>query len=182
MNEKVVRVLFFGMGTLTGVALTLILAKRKSRDLEFEEEISFGDILDCRDQMPKTDEPLSESPILSTKEEPIDYSAIIKQHYTKTNTTDNHDSQKPYPISPDEYGEMEDYEPLNLYLYTDHVLTDTEFEIITDIEGTIGCDAIDKLDEYEENAIYIRNPVIKCDYEILLNNEDYMDAMNEEPY
>ena len=86
--------------------------------------------------------------------------------------------EKPYAISPDEFGEMYDYEKISLTYYADDVLTDDADEPIDDVEETIGVDNLSKMGEYEEDALYIRNDQRKCDFEVLADHRNYYDVMN----
>lgn len=76
--------------------------------------------------------------------------------------------EKPYIIPPDEFGEEEDYELINLIYYAgNHILTDDNDEIISDIERTVGNGFENHFGEYEDDSVYIRNDRLKCYYEIL---------------
>ena len=76
-------------------------------------------------------------------------------------------------ISPDEFGEFEDYRTINLSYYADEVLADEDDNIIEDIEGTVGEESLSHFGEYDDDAVHVRNDRIKCDYEILLDERFY---------
>lgn len=86
--------------------------------------------------------------------------------------------EKPYVISPEEFGEIEEYETISLTLYDDGVLTDDDGNIIEDIEGTVGKDSLNHFGEYEEDSVFVRNDERKCDYEILADAQTYEEAFN----
>lgn len=76
---------------------------------------------------------------------------------------------KPYIISPDEFGEFEDYETVTLYHYADDgVLTDDCDEPVDDVEATVGEDYAEHFGEYEDDSVFVRNDAMKSDFEILL--------------
>ncbi len=78
--------------------------------------------------------------------------------------------ERPYIISPDEYGELDDYNQISLTYYKrDGVLADENDYEIDDVEGTIGKDSLNHFGEYEEDSVFVRNDRRKTDYEILLD-------------
>ena len=87
-------------------------------------------------------------------------------------------AEKPFAISPDEFGEMYDYERVSLTYYAgDEVLADEDNSIIDDPEEFVGSNFADCIGEYEEDAAYIRNDQKQCDYEILLDTRSYKDVV-----
>jgi len=90
--------------------------------------------------------------------------------------------EKPYVISPEEFGENEEYTKIGLKFFTDRVLTDDNDEKITDIENTVGLDAVDHFGEYEDDSVFVRNNRLKVDYEILLDLRNYSDVVNIRPH
>lgn len=87
---------------------------------------------------------------------------------------------KPYPITPLEFAENDIYTRVTLTRYADGILADDENQPIEDIPGTVGADYADHIGEYEEGAAYIRNDARRCDYEILVDELDYADALGKE--
>ena len=85
--------------------------------------------------------------------------------------------EEPYTITPDEFGENESYQQINLTYYADGKLADEDDRIIEDIDGEIGFDNLDKFGEYEDDALFIRNDFYRCDYEILLDHRNYDDVV-----
>lgn len=86
-------------------------------------------------------------------------------------------SDTPYVISPDAFGEFDDYVLISLTYYSDGVLTDEDDEPIDDIEGIVGKDYASHFGEYEEDSVFIRNDRMKCDYEILRDLRKYTDVL-----
>ena len=85
---------------------------------------------------------------------------------------------KPYTISPDDYGENEYYAQISLVYYAgDGVLADDEDEVMEDIEGTVGEDFAEHFGEYEDDSVFIRNDRLRCDYEILKDNRSFSDVI-----
>lgn len=84
-------------------------------------------------------------------------------------------SDGPYTISPEDFGEFDDYETISLTYYADGVLADEMDEEIEDVEGIVGLDSLETFGEYEDDAVFVRNDELKCDYEILADERKYSD-------
>lgn len=75
----------------------------------------------------------------------------------------------PYVITPEQFGEYNEYGTKTLTYYADNVLTDEIDNPITSDEMVtmIGPDALDHFGEYEDDSVYIRDETNEMDYEIL---------------
>lgn len=75
----------------------------------------------------------------------------------------------PYVITPEQFGEYDEYGTKTLTYYADNVLTDEIDSPITSDEmiTMIGPDALDHFGEYEDDSVYIRDETNEMDYEIL---------------
>lgn len=75
----------------------------------------------------------------------------------------------PYVITPEQFGEYNEYGTKTLTYYADNVLTDEIDNPITSEEMVtmIGPDALDHFGEYEDDSVYIRDEMNEMDYEIL---------------
>ena len=75
----------------------------------------------------------------------------------------------PYVITPEQFGEFNEYGTKTLTYYADNVLTDEIDNPITsgEMETMIGPDALDHFGEYEDDSVYIRDEMNEMDYEIL---------------
>lgn len=90
----------------------------------------------------------------------------------------------PYVISPDEFGEDQEYEQISLIYYADNTLADDE-DIVMDeeeIERTVGMDSLTRFGEYEPDSVFVRNDELKTEYEILLDQRPYFEVLKEKPY
>ncbi len=83
----------------------------------------------------------------------------------------------PHIISPEEFGELDDYEKISLTYYADHILADDDDELIDDIDAIIGLDSLNRFGEYEDDSVFVRNDTLKCDYEILLDHRNYQEVV-----
>lgn len=82
----------------------------------------------------------------------------------------------PYIISPDDFGGTFEYECISLVYYADGVLVDDNQNVVTDIEGCIGEEALEHFGEYEDDAVHVRNDAKQCDYEVLLDTRKWSDV------
>lgn len=88
----------------------------------------------------------------------------------------------PYVISPEEFGEFDEYEKISLTYYSNHVLTDENDEVIEDVEETVGVGSLTHFGEYEDDSVFVRNDVRRCDYEILLDQRSYSEVVSKIPH
>lgn len=130
--------------------------------------------------------------IAKLKPDLVDYAAKLQKegyvNYTEHSAKNNDEKEKgdsmhdePYVISPEEFGESNNYEQINLTYYSDGVLADDSDEVMDDIEGTVGEDFADHFGDYEDDSVHIRNDRLRCDYEILKDNRTYDEVVGERP-
>lgn len=130
----------------------------------------------------------SEEPDLESSEEPtpLDFSEEEKKEYIQivaNYTTEKGGSESmtvgtpPYVIPPEEFDSEEDYDTVSLTYYTDGILTDDYDNVIEDIENTVGKDFASHFGEYEDDSVFIRNEMLKTDYEILMDYRPYADVV-----
>ena len=81
----------------------------------------------------------------------------------------------PYVITPEQFGEYNEYGTKTLTYYADNVLTDEIDNPITSEEMVImiGPDALDHFGEYEDDSVYIRDEMNEMDYEILKSEKNF---------
>jgi hypothetical protein len=120
-----------------------------------------------------------------TKEE---YEKQTKQYtsYTKNELTqaakiiEEMTQEKPYLIDGEEFGEA-GFETLTFTYYADKILTDDDNEPVKDVDSVVGFDSLAAFAETEEDVIYVRNPRLQCDYEILAVEETYLETVGAAP-
>lgn len=113
----------------------------------------------------------------SVKPESIkNYNAYFNT-YTGSETSPKFNPNKPYIISQEEYANSE-YDTRSLYLFDDGILADEDHNIIEDIAGMVGNEAVNSLLSARDgtSAVYVRNERYKLDYEILRDNRFYGDV------
>ena len=94
---------------------------------------------------------------------------------------DTPDLGEPYVIPPEDFGEFDDYEKISLIYWADRVLTDDNNEVVEDLEGSVGIDSLTTFGEYEDDSVFVRNPRLRCDYEILLDQRNFEDVVHAGP-
>ena len=116
-----------------------------------------------------------------------DASIIQKEGYTDYSKTVEEKKgaafvEKPYVISPEEFGEFEEYEKISLTYYADEVLADENDEEVDDVDEIVGKESLNHFGEYEDDSVFVRNDRLKCDYEILLDQRNYSDVVKTMPH
>lgn len=86
----------------------------------------------------------------------------------------------PYVISPEEFGEIEEYTKVSLTYFADGVLADELNEPVDDVEEIVG-DALEHFGEYEDDSVFVRNDAKRCDYEILQDLRNFKDVLEDMP-
>lgn len=174
--NKTVCFLIFVTGVTVGSITTWQFVKNKYEKIAQEEIDSVKEIFFGKETE-------------STKK--AEYNEIIqKQEYTNYSNLNNNKEDKendeytdrPYVISPDEFGENDDYETISLIYYSDNILADDKYEIVYDVDDIVGIECLNHFGEYEDDSVFVRNDKRKSDYEILLDRRTYTDVVESKPY
>lgn len=195
MDNKVVSVLMFTAGAAIGSVVTWQLVKKKYEQIAQEEIDSVKEVFSnrqgekCTD--PEPEEPDDEESLypqtlndedkeklkdIVTGEGYIADDEVIETDLTKEV---NNYAEKPYVISPDDFGEYYGFDTVSLTLYADMVLADENNEIIEDVEDSVGFESLGRFGEYEDDAVHVRNEKYGCDYEILRDLRKYTDVIKK---
>lgn len=176
MNKGVFGFLAFAAGCAAGYFVTNNLMKQKYEQLVQDE-------IDSVKSAFRKDHPLPEKKPKPTEKERREYSQhIVKLGYTEEKKPA--DKQEPHVISPDEFGDQDDYDEISLTYYADGTVTDDNDRAMDEdeIEETIGKDSLTHFGEYEDDSVFVRNDRLKADYEILMDQRSYADILREKPY
>lgn len=176
MNKSIFGFFIFAVGGVAGFFVANKLMKQKYEQLVQDE-------VDSVKAAFRNDHPIPEKKEKPTEKERIEYS----QHISKLGYTEEKkpaDNQEPRVISPDEFGDQDDYDEISLTYYADGTVTDDNDRPMDedDIEATIGKDSLTHFGEYEDDSVYVRNDFFKADYEILMDQRSYADVLREMPY
>ena len=184
MNSKRWVLLAFIAGAGIGSVCTWQLLKRKYEQIAQEEIDSVKAAYAARENVEKAGKSLLEGLQDGLKK----YKSIIqKEGYTNYSRNVEEKKgdpfvEKPYVISPEEFGEFEEYEKISLTYYADQVLTDENNEEVDDVEEIVGEESLTHFGEYEDDSVFVRNDRLKCDYEILLDQRNYSDVTKTMPH
>lgn len=98
-------------------------------------------------------------------------------------TYNRNEYDRPYTINSEDYGEIEEYDTLQLtYFMGDKKLVDEDADdIIEEPDLHVGLDNLKTFEEFPDcTGIYVRNDVIKMDFEILRDDFSYEDIVEKE--
>lgn len=186
--SKVTGLVIFVLGAAAGSVVTWQFAKKKYERIAEEEINSVKEIFSKREQsgadveitvepQPSTEarvEKFEAKPDIST------YAGILRNEGYVPEGTEMAEN-KPYVISPDEFGEFEDYDTISLTYYADQVLVDDGGDKIEDVDDVVGMESLTHFGEFEDDSVFVRNDRLRCDYEILMDERTYSEAQKERP-
>lgn len=149
---------------------------------DFEEFDDSDDSYDSDDEEPKSEHKIDRN----NKPDIVEYAKILSET-GYTNYAERQDKkekkgvepvedERPYVISPDEFGEKDGYENVTLTYYADGVLTDYFDNVISNIDEVVGFDSLDHFGEYEDDVVFVRNEKMETDYEILRDLRDFNES------
>lgn len=189
MKQKLLYLVMFAAGATIGSAVSWQLAKNKYKQIADEEIQSVKDAFskkenDINTKLSTANAMLKKNMVNNDlnsthKDAYKDILTTNKYLYSEnTNTKKEVPETGPYVISPDEFGELDDYETISLTYYSDKVLADDMDQVIDDYLVCVGNDFMNHFGEYEDDSVFIRNDVRKCDYEILYDLRPYSELGN----
>ncbi len=201
MNKGLYAVTFaagVGIGSVTAWRYT----KKKYEKITQEEINSVKEVFGKRtcvqtEQLHKVDQNDVQAVAEQAKEKPdvAEYAALVQRYGGNMNEEkadasfmksgyleckeETMSGKYPYVISPEEFGEFDDYEKISLTYYADEVLADDNDEIVS--ESVVG-DALNHFGEFEDDSVFVRCDEKKCDYEILLDQRNFSEAVGDRPH
>ena len=187
--SKVTGLIIFVLGAATGSAVTWQFAKKKYERIAEEEINSVKEVFSKREQdmadveITVEPKPSVEASLKKFEEKPdiSTYAGILKNETYVPEGTEMAEN-KPYVISPEEFGEFEDYDTISLTYYADQVLVDDGGDKIEDVDDVVGMESLTRFGEYEDDSVFVRNDRLRCDYEILMDERTYSEARKERPH
>lgn len=200
MNNKVTFIFAFMLGAAAGTAVAWKVLKTKYDEI-LEQEIEdiyevvnrklevtdnrepCDENLDEEDETEEEDEDDSEDirkmEDLLTSSNYIDYSSVVIKEDKKEEVAS---VRKPYVISPEDFGEEDDYEIKTLIYYDDGILADEQNNVIKDVDSVVGRKSLNHFGEYQDDSVFVRNENRRIDYEILLDLRKYSDVVKSKPH
>ena len=197
MNTTMSNAVAFTIGVATGASITYILIKKHFKKIAddeidtmreyfqnkraeeanaLEEEPDEADVKEARDEHQEDKPNIREYASLIKKENYTNYSDSTADKKKEVD-----DVEKPYVITPEEFGEL-DYSTISLTYYSDGVLTYESDELVEDVDDIVGADFAEHFGEYEDDSVFIRNDRMKTDFEILVDKRNYSDVVETNPH
>lgn len=192
MNSTLSKVIIFAAGAAIGSAVTWKLVKTKYEQIANDEIAEMREYVRSKQEPKEASEP--EKSIVDIQEadaneyvnalsnymRSVDVSKAASYSYVekeeKGGAEEVEEEYKPYVITPDDYGEEEDYDTVTLTYYADGVVEDDQCNIMHNPEEILGEGFADHFGEFTEDSVYVRNDQLKIDYEILYDLRTYADA------
>lgn len=186
MNRNLIGFVCFAAGSAAGFMTAQKLLKDKYEQLA-QDEIDSVKAVFCKHETVKGDK------TVETKADAVSkVSAHEKTNYRKYGESlkyiqkqeEPQVEMKPRIISPDEFGELGEYDEISLTYYADKTLTDDRNHAMDDdeIEETVGKESLEHFGEYEPDSVFVRNDRLKVDYEILMDQRTYAQVLKENPW
>ena len=186
MSETVKKIFIFVAGAGLGAFATWQFLKNKYEQIANDEIASVKEAYNKKNDISSDESEEDESQektangklvetALPSEEEVNEYKKIVSNYTSNENEEEKgvtNMPRGPYVIKPEEFGNM-DYDLVSLEYYADKVLVDEDDHPIQDVEYMVGEDSLEHFGEYEEDAVYVRNDLIKTDFEILLVESRY---------
>ena len=194
--SKATGFVIFVLGAAVGSVVTWQYTRKKYEQIAQEEIDSVKEIFSKRESAADveiTDPEPHTAKIGKPEEKPdiTEYAARLERdgytNYSNVGAEQKKEEQetmeiKPYVISPDEFGEFEDYERISLSYYADQILADEDDEKVEDVDNVVGLESLTHFGEFEDDSVFVRNDRLKCDYEILLDQRTYSDVIKQRPH
>lgn len=172
MNCTLNKFFIFSAGAVIGSAVTWKFLESKYQKLAQEEIESVKEVFSRRaaQQQP---EPTKEEVTVEDKYE----ATLTEQGYNKyASTPEPVRTPSHHVISPEEFGEIDEYNTVSLIHYADGMLAYDDGELVADIDDIVGEDYASHFGEFEDDSVFVRNDERKTDYEILRDTLVYSDA------
>lgn len=204
MKSTLNKVIIFAIGAAIGSLVAWKLTKTKYEKIMIEEEQSLREYynkktkvyedsantlhdyyndrlkeIDEKEKKMEEDKKTEESKIVNDLRER--YAEVLKDHkYSIDEPCYEGGQDRPYVVTPEEFGNADEYDIISLNYYADGIVSDDWGDKIEDLEATIGEDFASHYGEYEEDAVYIRNDRLKAEYEVLKSLSKYSEMFPAE--
>lgn len=188
MNNTLRNFFIFAVGAAIGSAATWYLIKTKYERIANEEIESVKEAFAPKKFESKKFEPIEESESnsnMATYEKVLgnlnytNYPEVTNDNDKKGVEEMTEKKKRPYVISPDEFGNIPEYDAVSLNYYSDGVLANDWDEIIEDVDDVVGEESLTHFGEYEADSVFVRNDDAATDYEILRDLRNYWDVVGK---
>lgn len=189
MNNKLINAFMFITGAALGSLVAWKYVKTKYERIAQEEIDSVKDAFNTQkcamkeNELENTEPSEMEDIETDAETEMRDY-RIITSRYAKNEEKGGGmsvNAEKPYVISPDDFGELDGYETATLTYYADGVLEDDYYIVIEEpeVDKMVGVDSFNHFGEHEPDTVFVRNEKLKTDFEIQRDLRKYSEIYHE---
>lgn len=173
--NSIKNIIIFATGAAIGSLVTWKLLKTKYEQIAQEEIDSVKEVFNKR--LEEAEESANDSTDFRNKPDLMEYASKVKDlgYSNKDVKEDEDEMEGPQVITPDEFGENDEYDTDTLYYYNNGVLTDEFDEVVNPdyIDDLLGPDTLNLFEETGEDSIYVRNDAECGYYEILRCDKDF---------
>lgn len=181
MNRDLLsKIMIFVAGAGIGSVVTYKLVK-KQYDQIIQEEID--SVKEAFSGENNGDDDAEEPEPEKNEEDPTEkdaYKSIVKEsgYATETEKKEDKHMEKPYVISPSEFGDS-DYAILTLTYFLDGTVLNERDKILKNVDEMIGEDFANHFGDYPEDpdTVYVRNDKLEIDFEILKDYREYSETV-----
>lgn len=177
MNNKLVCVFSFGVGAAIGSLVTWKVTKTKYEKIANEEIESVKEHFRKKTDMNDIFHDICEEKYKDNLE-PESVSSVIKgEAYCMDDPEMYTVADRPFIITPEEFGELDEHEVVSITCYADNVVEDEFGEVMTveEVDAIVGAESLKHFGEYQADSVFVRNNALKRDYEILLDLRNHSD-------
>lgn len=165
------------VGLIAGAVGGYFITRKKYEDIIDEEIAEVKEEYKARKEGKVKEEVAKEAEKTVVEPKP-DISKVAKKVMKKEAPT-----RKAYIITPESFGEEEEYAKICMTYYEgDDVLVNEESEPVDDPEELFGFNPIPNLGVYEADSVHLQDDTIKCYYEILRDVGHYTDDPRHKLY
>ena len=173
MNNTLSKAIIFITGATVGSLITWKILKTKYEQYIEEEIIS---VKEAYEKIYDTSDNFNIEESKSNESEVEEYKNIAKKYINDNEEEEEEedDMDMPYVISQEEFADS-DYETATFWYFSDGTLTDEQYNIIEDVEETIGYESLEHFGDYADDpdTIYVRNDYLQVDFEICKDLRNY---------
>ena len=195
MNNKTASIFMFALGAVIGSLATWKYTKTKYERIAQEEIDSVKEVFRKQTNTVEqhTEEECEEETEIE-EEDPVDeeyrdYRSIADRYNTAIESDVKNEQKgggktmndKPYVISPDDFGELDGYETSSLTYYADGVLEDDYYVVIEEdaVDDMVGIESLEHFGDYENDTVFVRNEKLKTDFEIQRDLRKYSEINHD---
>ena len=173
--------LTFVVGLTIGVGVSWVYHKNRYEEIIKDEVEDLREHYKSKEGKPKSDKEkkeVKEQVDKMTSEEYDEsmgrvHSLVRENRYTSGGDENlNTETKPPFVITPDDFGTVQWFDCDTFYYHTDDIIANDSQEMVDedDVQRILGLSTPEIYEQfgiYEDDAVYIRNTALKCDYEVL---------------